>query len=98
MRIRYADGSLADCMIIRLAGRRLRAAVAGAQDTIEFRLLLEDWVSENGEVVWFELATGECQFVQLCSDAAPAISQECAAGGMCMLRRIAGPALDGPSN
>jgi hypothetical protein len=32
----------------------MRAAVAGADDVVEFRLLFNDWVSETGEVVSFQ--------------------------------------------
>ena len=42
-RIRYADGACAECVILRLVGRRMRAVVAGTVDAVEFRLLVVEF-------------------------------------------------------
>ena len=97
MIIRYSDGSYAHGVIHRLTGGTLRAAVAGVEDAIEFRLVHGAWTSDNGVVVSFEfpLETG-MEFLQI-MPAMPAISlaetqAHCAAGGDCVLRRLSASA------
>ena len=100
MIIRYSDGSYAHGVIHRLTGGTLRAAVAGVEDAIEFRLIHGAWTSDNGVVVSFEfpIETG-MEFLQImpAMPAMPAISlaetqARCAAGGDCVLRRLSASA------
>src|SRR5689334_7215472 len=95
-RIRYADGTTAECVILRLVGRRMRAVVAGTVDAAEFRLLLEDWVSDRGEVVCFEFGPDCPLSQQMPALKSPGEQAGCAVGGNCMLRRIV--PFDGPVN
>ena len=58
MVIRYSDGSYVEGVIYRLQGGTVRAAVAGVDDVIEYRLVREQWTSELGVVVTFEFTLG----------------------------------------
>src|ERR1700719_566307 len=58
MVIRYSDGSYVEGVIHRLQGGTVRAAVAGVDDVIEYRLVREQWTSEMGVVVTFEFTLG----------------------------------------
>jgi hypothetical protein len=94
MIIRYSDGSYAHGVIYRLTGGTLRAAVAGVEDAIEFRLVHGAWTSDNGVVVSFEfpIETG-MEFLQIMPAISLAETQaHCAAGGDCVLRRLSASA------
>ena len=89
MVIRYSDGSSAEGVIHRLEGGTLRAAVAGVDDVMEYKLILDHWTSEMGVVVTFEFPMDrEPDLFQI----VPAMLDEgrarCAAGGDCVLRQM----------
>jgi hypothetical protein len=74
-------------------------AIAGRMDTVEFRLLLDDWVSDTGEVVSFEFGfSGMPGGLAQYGTAPVPYTPECAAGGDCMLRKIAEASLERPAN
>jgi hypothetical protein len=69
----------------------MRAAVAGVDDVMEYKLTLDHWTSEMGVVVTFEFTINrELDLFQI----VPAMMDEgqarCAAGGDCVLRQMPG--------
>jgi hypothetical protein len=91
MVIRYSDGSFAEGVMHRLEGGTVRAEVAGVEDAVEYRLILDRWTSEMGVVVTFEFTMDRGpDLLQI----VPAMTSEeearCAAGGDCLLRRMSG--------
>jgi hypothetical protein len=100
MVIRYSDGSYAEGVIHRLQGGTMRAAVAGVDDAIEYRLVRDQWTSEMGIVVTFEFILDLEKGMDLFQIAPVMIGDgeashglegaRCAAGGDCVLRRMSG--------
>ena len=78
----------------------MRAAVAGVEDAIEFKIIGNYWFSDKGTVVTFEFQVERgIDFLQIM----PAMHLQeghahCAAGGDCVLRRMAGSGGNGPLN
>ena len=54
VRVYYPNGSTVDAVILSLRGRRMRVAINGGSDVVEFRFVLSDWITESGEVVVFD--------------------------------------------
>ncbi len=54
MEIRYADGRVQDGMMLALKGCVARIAFKDADDVAEFRLVNDQWISEDCEPVLFE--------------------------------------------
>ncbi|HXB68607.1 MAG TPA: hypothetical protein VNY05_10205 [Candidatus Acidoferrales bacterium] len=100
MVIRYSDGSYVQGVIHRLQGGTVRAAVAGVDDAIEYRLIRDQWTSEMGVVVTFEFILDLEKGLDLFQVAPVMIGEveasrelegaRCAAGGDCVLRRMSG--------
>jgi hypothetical protein len=93
MIIRYSDGSYAHGVICSLTGATLGAAVAGVDEAVEFRLLRGAWTTGRGLVVTFEFPH-EAAAELLRTMGAMNLGEEegdCAAGGDCVLRRMADP-------
>ena len=91
MIIRYSDGSFVEGSIHRLQGGTLRATVAGVDDTVEYTLLHGRWTSEMGAPVTFEFPLDRVlEYLPVPRAASDAGDSDCAAGGDCALRRIAG--------
>ena len=89
MIIRYSDGSFVNGVIHSIEGSTIRAAVAGFDDAIEFRLIEEDWISEGGATVTFEFLLKEnTDPLATRAELSDPINPGCAAGGHCLLRRI----------
>jgi len=88
MLIRYVDGSFVDAAIYRVDGGRIRAAVAGLDDAADFRLVEDEWVSEEGRVVWFEFPIDIGVDITRILPAPVRAEHACAAGGDCLLRRV----------
>ena len=53
MQIRYASGRVLDGMMLTLTGSVARVAIKGEVDVAEFRLMHEQWISEDCETVAF---------------------------------------------
>jgi hypothetical protein len=54
MQIRYADGRVRDGMMLTLKGSVARLAIEDEVDVAEFRLVQDQWISEDCEKVAFE--------------------------------------------
>jgi hypothetical protein len=54
MRIRYADGRVRDGIMLTLTGSVARVAIQNEVDVAEFRLVNEQWISEDCETIAFE--------------------------------------------
>jgi hypothetical protein len=54
MQIRYADGRVRDGMMLTLKGSVARLAIENEVDVVEFRLVQDQWISEDCEPVAFE--------------------------------------------
>ena len=90
MRVCYEDGSFAEALIVGLIGRSMRALAAGVDDALEFTLRGDSWFSEGGLAVSFKFppAVGDELYEEPLMVCIPS-GGPCAAGGDCMLRRIA---------
>lgn len=53
MRIRYADGRVRDGLMLTLTGSVARVAIKDEVDVAEFRLVQEQWISDDFETVAF---------------------------------------------
>jgi hypothetical protein len=91
MVIRYSDGSSAEGVIHRLEGGTMRAAVAGVEDVMDYKLILDHWTSEMGVVVTFEFTVDrELDLFQIVPAMMDEGRERCAAGGDCVLRQMSG--------
>jgi hypothetical protein len=54
MQIRYADGRVRDGVMLTLKGSVARLAIENEVDVAEFRLVQDQWISEDWETVAFE--------------------------------------------
>jgi hypothetical protein len=52
--IRYSDATVQAAMLLAAIGPRVRAAVPGCDDALEFRRTNERWVAEDGRAVEIE--------------------------------------------
>ncbi|HEY1219367.1 MAG: hypothetical protein ABSE42_05210 [Bryobacteraceae bacterium] len=95
MNISYADGTIQEGLVLALAGPELRAAIRGADDPAEFRLVGDTWVAEDGRKVTFVFPLGltksqefltAIQEVTVEGLSAPRV---CESGGECLLKRMA---------
>ena len=53
--IRYSDGSGQEGVLLSIQGETMRVAGKGSDDILEFRLIHGNWVSEDCDVVTFDL-------------------------------------------
>jgi hypothetical protein len=53
--IRHSDGSTQEGILLSLQGDTIRIAGKGSDDVLEFRLIHNNWVSEDCDVVTFAL-------------------------------------------
>jgi len=67
--IHYSNGRVLQGIVLAFGDRLMRVAVKGSEDTIEFRLVSQVWVSEECEVVKLEFA--ECETRPVCELADP---------------------------
>jgi hypothetical protein len=100
MIIRYSDSSTAHAVLYRLTGDTMRAAVEGADDAAEFKLICGAWTSDQGVVVSFEfpLETSMDPFENIPVMHFGEAQAHCAAGGNCVLRRMAAAGGGKPAN
>jgi hypothetical protein len=57
--IHYSNGTALQGIVLAFGDRLMRVAVKGSDDTVEFRLVNQVWVSEDCEVVKLEFAESE---------------------------------------
>ncbi len=57
--IHYSNGRSLQGIVLAFGDRLMRVAVKGSDDTVEFRLVNQVWVSEDCEVVKLEFAEWE---------------------------------------
>ena len=55
--IQYSNGSVTPGVLLALGDHRVRVAVAGSSDAVEYRLINQRWVSEDLEVVTISVPT-----------------------------------------
>jgi hypothetical protein len=60
--IRYLDGSFGAAIPMATIGGRLRVAVAGSDDVVEFRFADGRWLAENGQAVEIEFDAAPDEF------------------------------------
>ncbi|HXA53187.1 MAG TPA: hypothetical protein VNV86_22875 [Candidatus Acidoferrum sp.] len=51
LRIRYANGTVMQGVLLALGDQKIRVALKGSDDVAEYRLVNQRWVSEDCEVV-----------------------------------------------
>jgi len=56
--IHYNDGRVLQAVVLAFGDRRVRVAVKDCDDSSEYRLIHQAWVSEDCEVVRIEFAAG----------------------------------------
>jgi hypothetical protein len=49
--IRYGNGKVAQGVLLALGDQKIRVALKGSDDVVEYRLINQHWVSEDCEVV-----------------------------------------------
>lgn len=54
LRIRYSNGKVLQGILLALGDQKVRVAVKGSDDVAEYRLLNQQWVSEDCEIVTME--------------------------------------------
>ena len=54
LRIRYANGTVLQAILLALGDQKVRVAVKGSDDVAEYRLVNQHWISEDCEVVTME--------------------------------------------
>jgi hypothetical protein len=57
--IHYSNGRALQGIVLAFGDRLMRVAIKGSDDTVEFRLVNQVWVSEDCEVVKLEFAEWE---------------------------------------
>ena len=55
LRIRYANGTVLQGILLALGDQKIRVAIKGSDDVVEYRLVSQRWISEDCEVVAMEL-------------------------------------------
>ena len=95
MNICYSDGLRQQGLILALDRTEVRIAVSGADDPVQFNLVSDVWVAEDGRRVTFEFPLGmpESQLlltsIQEVSVEGLSAPRACASGGECLLKRMA---------
>jgi len=51
LRIRYSNGIITHGILLALGDQRIRVALKGSDDVVEYRLVSQHWVSEDCDVV-----------------------------------------------
>ena len=69
MLIRYSDSTVQAAILLAAIGSRVRAAVPGSDDAVEFTWTSERWLAENGQAVEIEFDAAEWRAA--CEAAAP---------------------------
>jgi hypothetical protein len=59
LRIRYSNGTITYGILLALGDQRIRVALKGSDDVIEYRLVNQHWVSEDCDVVTMTLVEDE---------------------------------------
>ena len=59
LRIRYANGTVMQGVLLALGDQKIRVALKGSDDVTEYRLFNQRWVSEDCEVVTVEFGEEE---------------------------------------
>jgi hypothetical protein len=60
MMVVYENGSRADAVVLAVGENRMRVVLRGSRDTVELRLLKEQWMTEEGDAIDIEaLVAGE---------------------------------------
>jgi hypothetical protein len=54
MLIRYRNGLVVEAVILSLTGSKMRVAPKNGEDVVEYRLVKDIWISEDGEPVAFD--------------------------------------------
>ncbi len=67
--IHYSNGRALQGIVLAFGDRIMRVAIKGSEDTVEFRLVNQVWVSEDCEVVTLEFS--ECETRVPCEQADP---------------------------
>lgn len=55
LRIRYANGTVLQGILLALGDQKIRVAIKGSDDVVEYRLVSQRWISEDCEVVAMEV-------------------------------------------
>ncbi len=94
MLITFADNSCMQGLILSVSGKRMRVALKGQEDPIEFTLSDDSWLAEDGRPVRFDFPLGILESQEILT-AIQEVTVEnldaprsCAAGGECLLRRL----------
>jgi hypothetical protein len=96
MNICYSDGLRQQGLILALERTELRVAVRGADDSLQFNLVSDDWVAEDGRRVTFEFPLGLAESqafltaIQEVSVEGLSAPRACVSGGECLLKRMSG--------
>jgi hypothetical protein len=89
MIIRYSEGFCIEGIIQRIEGDTMRAAVAGHDDAVEYRLIDQQWMSAGGARVTFEFPPqAQIDPFPILPDPFLPRDADCFAGGSCRLRGI----------
>jgi hypothetical protein len=94
MRISYEDGSSRESLILALTGLELRVAIRGADDPLQFSLVGDSWLAEDGRKVKFEFPLGivhSQEFLVAIAEVAGgglSMPTACTSGGECLLKRL----------
>jgi hypothetical protein len=51
LRIRYSNGTITHGILLALGDQRVRVALKGSDDVVEYRLVNQHWISEECDVV-----------------------------------------------
>ncbi len=70
--VRFADASVQLAIMLATIGNRVRAAVPGRDDAVEFRLKDGQWFDEAGNLVTIEFDLPDKAFAWLVQDSAAA--------------------------
>ena len=73
--IYYSNGRVLQGVVLAFGDRLVRVAVKGADDTVEFRLVNQVWISEDCEVVRLDFAEPLAQAVRDEADMMEALIQ-----------------------
>jgi len=94
MNICYSDGLRQQGLILALDRTALRIAVPGADDPVQFNLVSDAWVAEDGRRATFEFPLGMADSqlfltaIQEVSDEGLSAPRACVSGGECLLKRM----------
>jgi len=54
LRIRYGNGTVLQGILLALGDQKIRVAIKGSDDVVEYRLVSQRWISDDCEVVAME--------------------------------------------